>query len=61
MVSIPLAVYLNKNLNIILLEAGGLDSSEESQEVYKGDQVGFDTNYTLKNRGSRWLGGSSNM
>ncbi len=60
MVGIPLAIYLNKNLNILLLEAGGLDYSEESQEVYKGDQVGFDTNYTLKNRGNRWLGGSSN-
>ncbi len=59
-VGITLAMHLNKNLNIILLEAGGLDYSEESQEVYEGDQIGFNTSYTLKNSGNRWLGGSSN-
>lgn len=60
-VGITLAMYLNKNLNIVLLEAGGLNYSEESQEVYKGNQVGFNTSYSLKFRGGRWLGGSSNM
>lgn len=60
-VGITLAMYLNKNLNIVLLEAGGMDYSEESQEVYEGDQIGYNTSYSLKNRGGRWLGGSSNM
>lgn len=58
-VGITLAMYLKKELNILLLEAGGLNYSEESQEIYQGDHVGFNTNYTLKNRGNRWLGGSS--
>ena len=60
MAGITLALYLDKSLDVLLLEAGGMDYSEESQNVYVGESIGF-TSYTLKNRGGRWLGGSSNL
>ena len=61
MAGITLALYLKKSFNILLLEGGGLEYSEESQSVYEGTQKGFDTSYSLKNRGGRWLGGSSHL
>jgi len=58
---ITLALSLNEKFKILLLEGGGMDYSEESQELYSGENVGFDLSYTIKNRGGRWLGGSSNL
>ncbi len=57
---ITLAMYLKKNLNILLLEAGGMDYSEESQEVYKGKNIGHEY-FDLDACRARWLGGTSNM
>ncbi len=38
---ITLAMYLKKELKILLLEGGGLDYSQESQEIYKGKNIGW--------------------
>ncbi len=56
---ITLAMYLNKSLNILLLEAGGEDYSEESQEVYKGKNIGHEY-FDLNVGRARFLGGTSN-
>jgi len=57
---ITLALYLKKELNILLLEGGDLNYTKESQELYEGEQKGY-TSYQLKESGARWLGGSSNL
>ncbi len=57
---IALAMYLKKDLNILLLEAGGEDYSEESQEVYKGKNIGHEY-FDLDATRARWLGGTSNL
>lgn len=57
---ITLAMYLKKELNILLLEGGGLDYSQESQEIYKGKNIGW--NYpALDECRLRCLGGSSHI
>ncbi len=56
---ITLAMYLKKDINILLLEAGGMDYSEESQEIYKGENIGHEY-FDLDNTRARWLGGTSN-
>jgi len=57
---ITLSMYLKKSLNILLLEAGGEDFSIESQEVYKGKNIGHEY-FELDATRARWLGGSSNL
>ncbi len=57
---ITLAMYLKKDLDILLIEAGGIDYSEESQEIYKGKNVGHEY-FNLDECRGRWLGGSSNL
>ena len=39
---ITLALNLSKEMNVALLEAGGLEYSDESQDVYKGSNIGQD-------------------
>ncbi len=56
---ITLAMYLKKDLSILLLEGGGMDYTEESQEVYKGENIGHEY-YDLDTCRARWLGGTSN-
>ncbi len=56
---ITLAMYLKKDFNILLLEAGDIEYSEESQEVYKGKNIGHEY-FTLVDSRARWLGGTSN-
>jgi len=56
---ITLAMYLKKNFNILLLEGGGLDFSDESQEIYKGKNIGHDY-FELDTSRARWLGGTTN-
>ncbi|MDM5264397.1 GMC family oxidoreductase [Sulfurovum sp. XTW-4] len=58
---ITLALSLDTKFNVLLLEGGGMDYSEESQELYRGESTGFDSSYPIKHRGGRWLGGSSNL
>lgn len=57
---ITLAMYLKKDLNILLIEAGGIDYSVESQEIYKGKNIGHEY-FNLDECRGRWLGGSSNL
>lgn len=57
---ITLAMYLKKDLNILLLEAGGIEYSPESQEIYKGKNIGHEY-FNLDDCRGRWLGGSSNL
>lgn len=57
---ITLALALaRKGRRVALLEAGGLDYSDESQECYRGDSVGLHY-YLLENARLRFLGGTSN-
>ena len=56
---ITLAMYLKKSFNILLLEGGGLEFSNESQEIYKGENIGHEL-YDLDTSRARWLGGSTN-
>jgi len=44
--------------SVILLEGGGLDRSDESQDIYKGDVIG-DPYYKLDTSRLRYLGGTS--
>ena len=60
MAGITLAMYLKKDFNILLLESGGIDYSVESQEIYKGKNVGHEY-FNLDDCRGRWLGGSSNV
>ena len=57
---ITLAMYLKKDINILLLEAGGVDYSMESQDIYKGRNVGHEY-FNLDDCRGRWLGGTSNL
>ncbi|MBI5409240.1 MAG: GMC family oxidoreductase [Nitrospirae bacterium] len=57
---ITLAVNLSKQFNVALLEAGGFEYSEESQEVYKGRIIGREY-YPLEETRMRFFGGSSNV
>lgn len=57
---ITLATALrNSGLDIVLLEAGGLEIEAESQEVYEGDIVGLDY-YPIDSTRLRYFGGSTN-
>ena len=56
---ITLAMYLKKNFNILLLEGGGLEYSDESQEIYKGKNIGHEY-FELDVSRARWLGGTTN-
>lgn len=58
---ITLALSLDTKFKVLLLEGGGLDYSEESQELYTGESIGFDLSYALKHRGGRSFGGSSTL
>ena len=55
---ITLAMYLKKELNILLLEGGGLEFSMESQDIYKGKNIGFPY-LNLEDVRARYLGGTS--
>ncbi len=57
---ITLALNLSKEFNVLLLEAGGFDHSVESQEVYKGKNIGHEY-YNLDECRARWLGGGTNL
>ncbi|MBI5409238.1 MAG: GMC family oxidoreductase, partial [Nitrospirae bacterium] len=57
---ITLATNLSKKLNIALLEAGGFDYSDESQDVYKGSVIGREY-YPLEETRMRYFGGTSNV
>jgi len=56
---ITLALRLSRHLSVLLLEAGGKEYSERSQEVYGGRSVGRDY-FDLRATRLRYLGGSSN-
>ncbi len=57
---ITLALYLDPKFNILLLEGGGLEYSQESQELYEGKNIGW--NYPpLDVWRMRCLGGSSHL
>lgn len=56
---ITLALNLSRNLNVLLLEAGGFDFSAESQSIYEGETVGRDF-YELTAGRLRYFGGTSN-
>jgi choline dehydrogenase-like flavoprotein len=49
----------DSGLDIVLLEAGGLEIEAESQEVYEGDIVGLDY-YPIDTTRLRYFGGSTN-
>ena len=57
---ITLAMYLKKSINILLIEGGGIDYSQESQDIYKGKNIGHEY-FNLDEPRARWLGGSSNV
>jgi choline dehydrogenase-like flavoprotein len=56
---ITLALNLSKKLNIILLEAGGLEYSNESQKHYEGKIIGRNY-FDLTETRLRYFGGTSN-
>jgi choline dehydrogenase-like flavoprotein len=56
---ITLALNLSEKLNICLLEAGGFDYSEKSQEIYQGNNIGQEY-YDLMATRLRYFGGSTN-
>jgi hypothetical protein len=56
---ITLALRLSRNLNVLLLEAGGAEYSEQSQAVYEGSIVGRDY-FDLTGTRLRYFGGTSN-
>ncbi len=56
---LTIALNLPKYLNILLLEAGGMQRSDESQQVYQGTNTGH-TYFDLEKSRSRFFGGSSN-
>lgn len=57
---ITIALNLSKKLNICLLEAGGFEYSDESQEVYQGNSVGQEY-FDLMATRLRYWGGTSNQ
>lgn len=48
-----------RGLSVALMEGGGLDPTEESQELYEGENVGLDY-FPLDQARLRYFGGSSN-
>jgi len=56
---ITLALKLSQKLNVVLLEAGGLQYSERSQSVYQGSIVGREY-FPLWASRLRYFGGTSN-
>jgi choline dehydrogenase-like flavoprotein len=56
---ITLALNLSEKLNICLLEAGGFDYSDESQEIYQGGNIGQEY-FDLMATRLRYFGGSTN-
>ncbi len=56
---ITLALKLSPRLNVVLLEAGGYEVSENSQNVYKGTNVGREY-FNLNTTRLRYFGGTSN-
>lgn len=56
---ITLARKLSQRLNVVLLEAGGYEYSEASQDVYKGKSIGQDY-FDLASTRLRYFGGTSN-
>ena len=57
---ITIATNLPQQFNVLLLEAGGLELSEESQNTYKGTNIGRDY-FELDATRIRCFGGSSNQ
>jgi len=57
---ISLALSLDRSFDILLLEAGDMEYTEESQEIYKGKNKGHEYYYLEDCRG-RWFGGTANM
>ena len=55
---ITLAMYLDKKLNVLLLEGGGMDYTAESQEIYSGKNIGHEY-FNLDETRLRCLGGTS--
>ncbi len=55
---ITLAMKLAKNFDVVLLEGGGLNFSQESQQLYRGENVG--QHYRLNASRLRYFGGTSN-
>jgi len=56
---ITLALKLSQKLNVVLIEAGGLEYSDDSQAVYKGMSIGQEY-YDLIATRLRYFGGTSN-
>jgi choline dehydrogenase-like flavoprotein len=56
---IALALSLSERLEVALLEAGGYEPTEESQEVYSGRSIGRQY-FDLKTTRLRYFGGTSN-
>ena len=56
---ITLALHLPRSTRILLLEAGGLQASTDSQDVYKGENVGQRYSDLTATR-LRFFGGTSN-
>ena len=51
--------FANKNVNVALLESGGLELDHQNQSLYQGENIGLP--YTdLHSIRSRYFGGSSN-
>ena len=55
---ITLALKLSKSFDVVLLEGGGLNYSEESQNLYAGRNIG--QYYLLNGSRLRYFGGTSN-
>lgn len=50
----------DKNIKVALIEGGGLDYTDESQELYSGEVSGRDLPHGLKHSRMRFFGGSTN-
>lgn len=57
---ITLALNLDKNLKVLLLEGGDYDFTVESQDIYKGKIIGHDY-WRLEDSRARCFGGTSNI
>jgi len=56
---ITLALKLSPKLDVVLLEGGGLEYTDDSQDIYKGKSVGEEY-YDLTTARLRYFGGTSN-
>jgi len=56
---ITLAVKLPPRLDVVLLEGGGLEYTDDSQDIYKGKSIGEEY-YDLATARLRYFGGTSN-